>query len=365
MRNHYAVDSQNGYMEKRLRRGIPVSEFERVILFGLTGRTYNATMRSRIIGAVQPMNEPVVSIVLPLYNGAAFVEETLASVAAQTFKDAELIVVDDGSTDNSADIVTRMCAESSSRLLQSLTLLSQENQGVAAARNSGIDKARGKWIAFLDQDDLWLPEKLAVQMSTLRERPSARWHYSALVRFYGDGREKTKRNGSQDRAETLRRLLSGELFIPPSAALVARQACEALGGFDSAFVPSDEWDFFLKLIERFEHVYSPECLVRFRSHETSTAKRQKRRIFEAQLKVLEKHAPATEEAVPRSVIKQRRANILWHLGHECRRDGDIPAARAYYRKAFLSHPARVKLLAAVVRSCLPTWTRRKQAGMDG
>ncbi len=301
---------------------------------------------------------PHISIVLPLYNGRAFIAETLASLAAQTYTDAELIIVDDGSRDDSCALAEHICASSPSPILQRLTVITQANRGVAAARNAGIARARGAWIAFIDQDDLWLPCKLATQRDALAAVPAAQWHYSAFVRFYHDGREVVRATGSASRALTWQRLLGGELFIPPAAALVARAACEAIGGFDAALSPTDDWDFFLKLVARYEPCYSSACLVRFRSHPGSAGKRQRSRIFELQREVLARHAPAAAGVVPARVIARRRANIHWHLGQEAARAGQARAARVWYRRALADAPWRVKCWRSWLRTLLPSRARR-------
>jgi len=92
----------------------------------------------------------------------------------------------------------------------------------------------------------------------------------------------------------LRSLVFGKLFIPPSSVLIEKNICEQEGGFVSEFIPSDEWDLFLTLAEKYDPFYCSEVLVRFRSHAASTAKKQKRKIFDAQLKVLEKHFPINQ-----------------------------------------------------------------------
>ncbi len=290
------------------------------------------------------------SIILPLYNGAAFIAETLASLAAQTLQDAELIVVNDGSTDNSPELVEEICRNSTVPILQSLRLITQANQGVAAARNAGIAAARAAWVALIDQDDLWLPHKLERQWQAVSAAPQAVWHYSAFTRFYASGRDVHKINGSADRVETLRRLVAGELFIPPATALVRTDICRTVGGFDSTIIPSDDWDFFLKLAEQHELAYTPECLVRFRSHPTSTGKRQRRRIFKMQEQVLQRHAPRVAAVVPARMIKHRFANIYWHLGREAADEGDAAAARALFRRALRLHPTRIKLWRSLLTS---------------
>lgn len=295
--------------------------------------------------------EPLtVSIVLPLYNGMDFIEETLLSIAQQSFTDSELIIVDDGSTDDSCNVVNRVSSESSCPILKNLKFLSKENGGVASARNFGVKEAKGKWIAFIDQDDLWSAQKLERQLELL-QNSNAVWCYSSYVRFYSDGREKIKQNGSSDRIETLRSLVFGKLFIPPSTVLIKKEICESEGGFISDFIPSDEWDFFLTLAKKYTPAYSPEVLLKFRSHPTSTAKRQKRKIFDAQLRVLEKHFDSLKKCGLYSEIKKRKANVLWHIGKEYESEGKKQLARKYYAKAIKNNPTRVKLLASYLR-CL-------------
>ncbi|MCK5851988.1 glycosyltransferase family 2 protein [bacterium] len=292
---------------------------------------------------------PFISIILPLYNGEEFIEKTLLSIGQQSYYDAELIVVDDGSSDNSCDIINHVISTSSYPVLKNLKIINKENGGVASARNAGIKEAQGKWIAFIDQDDIWFPKKLERQIDVLRES-NAKWSYSSFVRFYSNGKEVLKQNGSKNRMETLRLLVSGKLFIPPSTVLVEKSICVTEGGFDSNFIPSDEWDFFLTLAEKYKPAYCHEILVKFRSHPSSTAKKQKRKIFEAQLRVIEKHfSIALENGIERE-IKKRVANVLWHLGKEYELEGNKKNARKFYVKAIKNNPSRIKLISSFLSS---------------
>jgi len=293
---------------------------------------------------------PLISIILPLYNGGEFIEKTLLSIGQQSFNNAELIIIDDGSTDNSIEIIKSISSKSSCSILKNLKIVTQKNGGVASARNHGIEKAEGEWLSFIDQDDIWLPGKLGKQIEML-QGTNASFCYTAFSRFYADGREVIKKNGSADRKESLRSLISGKLFIPPSTVLVKKEIAEIEGGFNSDFIPSDEWDFFLKILEKYDPVYCPEILVKFRSHPTSTAKTQKRKIFEAQLKVIERHTDIARKTGAYKELKRRKANVLWHLGKEYEADNDKKTAREFYIKAIKNNPARIKLFAALVR-CL-------------
>lgn len=112
------------------------------------------------------MSEPLVSVVIPTYDAVALLMETLQSVQAQTFTDFEIVVINDGSTDDTATRLADLAARESR-----LRVISQENQGVGAARNRGIDEARGRYVALVDHDDLWLPKKLETQIDFARRHP--------------------------------------------------------------------------------------------------------------------------------------------------------------------------------------------------
>jgi len=105
-----------------------------------------------------------VSVIIPSYNRAVYLERALHSVLGQTCPADEIIVVDDGSTDNTRKIITGLC--------QSIQYCYQDNKGVSAARNKGIQQANGQWLAFLDSDDEWLPAKLEKQLAVARQHPS-------------------------------------------------------------------------------------------------------------------------------------------------------------------------------------------------
>ena len=157
-----------------------------------------------------------------------------------------------------------------------------------------------------------------------------------------------KQNGSSDRLETVSRLVDGSLFIPPATVLVRKDICLKTGGFDSTLIPSDEWDFFLKLAEQYEVIYSPDYLVNFRSHATSTAKRQKMEIFSAQREVLRRHEKTLIQSIDPRLIRKRMATIEWHLGKEYEQAGSNHSARLHYRQAWKLNPTRIKLLTSLL-----------------
>lgn len=133
-----------------------------------------------------PNQKPTVSVVMPVYNGELFIAESIRSVMQQSFRDWELIVVDDASADASVDLLQAVCAED--ERIRPIQL--QQNSGAAVARNTAIESARGRYIAFLDDDDLWVPHKLERQLAFMQETGAA-FSYSAYERIDEAGQHLT------------------------------------------------------------------------------------------------------------------------------------------------------------------------------
>lgn len=184
------------------------------------------------------MTEPLVSVIVPCYNTARFVAEAIDSALAQTLADLEVVVVDDGSTDNSAEIVK---AYTDSRV----RYVHQANRGLAGARNTGIRNARGRYLSFLDADDTMLPEKLAKQAAFLEADKG----YGLVAGGY-------HRTDEEGRLLYVERRPAGDIAgrdvvlrsqFPVNVVLVRRDAVEAVGLFDESFRRAEDWDLFCRL----------------------------------------------------------------------------------------------------------------------
>jgi hypothetical protein len=183
------------------------------------------------------MTTTSVSIILPTYNRAHLVTEAIESVLNQTFTDFELIVVDDGSTDNTEQVVLSI---SDPRL----RYIRQLNRGASAARNTGIEASVSKFVAFLDSDDLWLPEKLSLQMAKVNDNPKVGLVYGKYLSSIGS-ESSMKIAGVCFPQLELRRLLLGPVFHW-STVLVRRLLLEQVGKFEEAF-GGEDWELTLRL----------------------------------------------------------------------------------------------------------------------
>jgi glycosyltransferase involved in cell wall biosynthesis len=216
-----------------------------------------------------------ISAIIPLYNGAAYIEEALRSILTQYRPADEIIVVDDGSTDGGAgaDIV-RKIAE-----LHPVTLLTKPNGGQGSARNYGIRISTGDLIALLDQDDAWYPHHLQELEKPFYEpahRPLG-WVYSNLDQMRSDGlmlnfSMLNMIAGLEHPKTTLFRSIGSDLFILPGATLIARKAFDAVGGFDETLIGYEDDDFFLRLfMAGYGNQYLGDSMTKWRVHANSTS----------------------------------------------------------------------------------------------
>ncbi len=186
--------------------------------------------------------KPLVSVIIPTYNRGWILHEAIDSVLAQDFIDFELIVVDDGSTDNTVKILNSYKKD--------IIVLHQNNQGVSAARNRGIMESSGSLIAFLDSDDLWLPKKLSRQVDYLNLNPDA---------MICQTEEIWVRNGVRVNPKKRHKKLSGMIFerslalclVSPSAVMIKRRLFGEIGGFDETLPACEDYDLWLRISCRY------------------------------------------------------------------------------------------------------------------
>jgi len=231
---------------------------------------------------------PLVSVVCPAYNCGLFIKPALESVFSQSYRPIEVIVVDDGSTDSTPELI---------KVYREVWYLRQANLGASAARNNGIRAARGEYVAFLDLDDLWTPEKLSDQVVALESCPEAGFGFSDMRLFSSSGDEEltmfqkyqltAEYFGHEWMVERAVAKLVMMNFIPTSSVVARKTALTEAGGFDEQFRKSEDWDLWLRMALRQPIIYSPKLLTLKRVHEVNTS-RDSEGMNVASLQVLEK-----------------------------------------------------------------------------
>jgi len=201
-------------------------------------------------------------VVIAAFNSERIIQETIGSVLNQTFSDFELIVIDDGSTDSTLEVLLRIEDPR-------LKIFSYPNAGVAVSRNRGIAQATGEYVAFLDHDDLWTPDKLEAQLEALLESPQAGVAYSLVHRIDEAGRLLHPCSRITASGDVYARLLATDFLDTVSNPLIRKEALDQVGGFDESFAGADDWDLFLRLAASYPFVSVPAVQVLYRDRPDS------------------------------------------------------------------------------------------------
>lgn len=207
----------------------------------------------------------LVSVIIPAYNAAAYVKEAVDSAIAQTYPNKEVIVVDDGSTDGTRAVLEPYIKK------KAIVYLHQENRGLAGARNTGVRSARGEFVALLDSDDIFLPDKLERQVGYLVAHPNCGVCYCDLWHFYDDapGHMLKLNYIYYSGDEVFPRLLKMN-FINPLSVVVRRSEINRVGLFDETYRRSEDWEYWVRLAYHgVRFCFLPETLAKYRMHKGS------------------------------------------------------------------------------------------------
>lgn len=290
-------------------------------------------------------DRPLVSIVIPTYNHAAYLKDALQSVVSQTYANWEAVVVNNFSQDNTFEVV-----ESFNN--PRIRLVNFSNNGIiAASRNEGIRQAVGEWVAFLDSDDKWRPDKLEVCLARTSGDVGAVCH-SLVITQSGEPWKMTK-SGTVQQISYERLLFEGNC-VATSAVMVRKTNLVQVGCFDEAadLVTAEDYDLWLRLARagcRF--VALPAVLGEYRWHAASASKAIARALA-AEMAVVSKNAsiqPATSYG-DKLRLKRRIAIAYYAAARGCQHAGRAKEARAYYRLAIKSYPLLAKAYAGSLQA---------------
>lgn len=275
----------------------------------------------------------LVTAIIPTFNYGRFVARAVTSVLAQTYPNLECIVVDDGSTDDTQEVLRAFGDQ--------IKVIRQPNTGLSAARNRGIAEARGRYIAFLDADDWWSPVKIATQVEWLETHPG--------VGCVGCGREHVESDGCvstlaglpnhRSRRETLRDLAVRAFWVSGSGsgALVRAEVLSAAGGFDESLTAAEDWDLWLRLAALTDIDNVPAVLTTIRRHGTGVF-RNVDRMEQNSWAVYEKVTKAWPDLFSFADRRKMRALIQWDGAGECLAQGNRTRALGYLRRSLIEWP---------------------------
>lgn len=222
------------------------------------------------------MREKLISVIIPTYNRVNYLRISVNSVIQQTYKNIEIIIVDDCSTDNTENIINRV-QDKRIRYLRN-----KENIGAGASRNRGIKEAKGEFIAFLDDDDEWLPKKLEKQMLLFNLLPDDYGLVYCGHIIYDMNGDLIGRKKSQYRGNVLREILNG-CILGGSTPLIRKTVFSKVGYNNSNLKSSIDWEMWIRIAENYKFDFVDEYLVKYIIHEDQISTKRKNRIEDLEL----------------------------------------------------------------------------------
>ena len=292
----------------------------------------------------------LVSVIIPAYNAASFIARALESVLAQTYRPLEIVVVDDGSTDETAAIVRGIEGP--------IRLIMQANAGVAAARNRGITESRGKFVAMLDADDEWLPTRLERTLEPMLRDSSVGMCYAQARRLFADGTSQI------EHAEAARRWSPHGVQAPPrchtSSATLRRTTLDQAGHFDASMKVCEDIDLFVRLAELGRTVEIAEPLAILHDREGSLSRHGDPDLGAAMLLRVTFKALARDRAVPGAPLRQREkalAEAYLRGGIQYLEGGRRLRSARFFWIALQLHPS-ARGVRFLLRAFMPEWMAR-------
>lgn len=288
---------------------------------------------------------PEVSVVIPTYNAEFFISDTINSVLNQTYKDFEIILVDDGSTDNTDRIVAQQHAGK-------VKYIRQKNSGVSSARNKAISMTKGDFIAFIDCDDIWLENKLEAQVSILKKSKELGLVFSNAYILDEKGRRlKDFFKIVRPHSGMVFNKLVQDNFIPMLTAVVKREALDRVGLFDPRYKIAEDWDIFLRIARVYPVTYINQPLAEYRIHKYSHSKNRKLMLREC-IDILNKYINSVNEEI-RLKLKGRLSLYNSMLGIIYFKEKEILKARSHFLSSLENYPINLRSYLGLINTFLP------------
>lgn len=296
---------------------------------------------------------PKVSVIIPTYNSGGYLGETLLSVLAQGYQDIEVIVVDDASTDNTAEVVANLNSDKITYLV-----LPQNHGGPSKARNVGVKNAQGEYIAIFDSDDLMFPGRIGSVVSHMDEHPEVGMVCTDAVKFNditGDYPYNHVNPKHYNRFNSLKTRCAGtdfyiidkkqaykclfhENYVQTSSVTIRKSVFDDVGYFDESLTNADDWDMWFRITSCFDLGYLDEICVRYRMREGSITTKAAKKLGINKVKVLRKQL----ESNPDADIRRRAHTLISifyaEMGYSFRCENQMEQAREYYMMSLKEKP---------------------------
>ncbi len=328
-----------------------------------------ATLNNKKI--YQPPNgtnsTPLVSVIIPAYNAEKFLPKTLESVLSQTYKNIEVLIIDDGSQDGTAEIV-KSIAQKDSRVM----LLQQENLGVAAARNLGIDNSKGEFIAPIDADDIWYPRNLEKQVQCMQQADSS---VGLVYSWSIDINEEDKLTGDFRAAniegDVFTTLLCHNFLGNASSTLIRRSCIEKIGGYNTQLKAQnaqgcEDWDFYLRIAEECQFKVVPEFFIGYRKIANTMSGDYKKMAKSHDLMLQEIKQKHPE--VPKAVYQLSKSSFYMYLARQSSIYENYSKTLYWLSQAlkadFITPVFRIGLYTLTIKSLLGLITKSEDMTVD-
>lgn len=310
------------------------------------------------------MNCPKVSVIIPTYNYASFVGQAIRSVLNQTFTDYEIVVVDDGSTDETPNVLAGFG--------DMIRVIRQENKGGSAARNAGIAAACGKYVAFLDADDQWKPCKLERQVAVLERDPGVGIVFSDIQHWVNGKlvheRYLKERGYKYPASGYIFENLLREGFIFTPTVVVPKAVLDEVGGFDTTLRNCEDVDLWFRIVELYRGGYIDEPLV-IRNQHGSGVTSEKEDYLKGPIIVMTRLLHRVNSRSSREIIKQRLQKMNFDLGYFYFDRGNTGLCRSCMVKSIASGGQLVPAFKYILFSLMPdsviTLARGQRKGSGG
>lgn len=279
---------------------------------------------------------PKVSVIIPTYNYGKYIEKAIDSVLAQTCRDFEIIVVDDGSTDNTREIIE-------SKYKNKVRYFYQENKGAPTARNKGIKESKGEYLAFLDADDWFAPNNLKYKVKVLDSNSDVGWVYSDgyYVNKWGEIIDK-----ASDRFSFCNRKLEGDIsselfskgnYITMDSVLMRKVCIEKVGGFDESLPALQDYELWLRISLQYKIKYVDELLCYYTLHSNSISSKRENYHW-AFVKIAKKHEINFIKKAGRIKLRRLKADRYNHLGLHFLIIGSFAEANKFFLRSIRCFP---------------------------